>query len=369
MPAAVSGAGGHEATFRAALAVTRGFGLSGADARRVMDEYNARCQPPWKPHELEHKLASAARSGAVEMGYLLKGKGGPSEPVGGAVRAARVERPAYDEAELDRFYDPKIDELYFADRSAVDPATIGPRGFLELLYRKDREKIVCFTNSKSQGEAVWPDERPPFSGPDGVWFLTAPVDGEFRPNRRAERGRDGKVKMSRRIAECALRFPYMVVESDDAPPEKWLSLLAALPAPIDAVYTSGGRSVHALVRIGARTPAEFNQIKERMRPGLGFLAKCGLDWRCITPMRLSRLPGCRRGGKFQKLLYINPGADARPIREMPPLRDAVADWLAAARCGISDADAGRGLLYPLRHYAPHSPQISEVLQKLESEKI
>ena len=364
MPAAVSGSGGHDATFRAALVITRGFCLTGDDARRVMEEYNARCNPPWKPRDLEHKLTTAARSGAVEMGYLLKDK--PQYEVAHTPAVApRPARPEFDAAELERF-NLQVDVFHFANRSAVDPATIGPRGFLELLYKKDAEKIIVFINTKSQGEAVWPLEKLPTRSADGVWFLCAPVDGKYRPNERAERDNKGRVRMSRRISECALRFPYMVFESDCVDAAKWLGLLAQLPLPIEAIYTSGGRSIHALIRVDARTTDEFNQIKNRMAPGLGYLVKCGLDWRAVTAMRLTRLPNCRRGSELQRLLFVRPNADCTPIKDLPPMRNAEVDWLASAACGISDADGGKELFWGLKFYTPFSEKISTTLKNLES---
>lgn len=60
LPVAVSGAGGHNATLRAACECFR-FGLSDSEAAAAMEWYNAnRCQPKWSTHELKHKIASAA---------------------------------------------------------------------------------------------------------------------------------------------------------------------------------------------------------------------------------------------------------------------------------------------------------------------
>ena len=60
LPSAVSGEHGHDAAFRVAAVLVHGFALSEADAFPVMEEYNARCVPPWSQKELEHKLRSAA---------------------------------------------------------------------------------------------------------------------------------------------------------------------------------------------------------------------------------------------------------------------------------------------------------------------
>ena len=60
LPAAVSGAGGHRATFAAACWCVR-LGLDDSDAMALLREFNQRCQPPWKEAELAHKLRDARR--------------------------------------------------------------------------------------------------------------------------------------------------------------------------------------------------------------------------------------------------------------------------------------------------------------------
>jgi hypothetical protein len=61
IPGAVAGSGGHDATFAVAKVLVHDFGLAENDAMSLMEDYNLRCQPPWSPAELRHKLASAAR--------------------------------------------------------------------------------------------------------------------------------------------------------------------------------------------------------------------------------------------------------------------------------------------------------------------
>lgn len=59
MPAAISGSGGHAATFAVARRLLADFELDEADAWDLLFEYNTRCQPPWSERELRHKLESA----------------------------------------------------------------------------------------------------------------------------------------------------------------------------------------------------------------------------------------------------------------------------------------------------------------------
>lgn len=73
IPAAVSGAGGHNQTFSAAVALVHGFGLTESDAWPILQRYNSRCTPPWSEAELRHKLTSATQltHHSRERGYLL----------------------------------------------------------------------------------------------------------------------------------------------------------------------------------------------------------------------------------------------------------------------------------------------------------
>jgi len=72
LPPAVSGAGGHPATFRAACECVR-FGLSDGDALVLLREWNGtHCQPPWTEKELAHKLADAHRAAGGQLRAVLQ---------------------------------------------------------------------------------------------------------------------------------------------------------------------------------------------------------------------------------------------------------------------------------------------------------
>jgi len=58
MPPGISGQDGHGCTFRAAVVLKHGFNLSDSDAWSLLQDFNSRCQPPWKDYELRHKLKS-----------------------------------------------------------------------------------------------------------------------------------------------------------------------------------------------------------------------------------------------------------------------------------------------------------------------
>jgi hypothetical protein len=72
IPPGIAGQGGSKPCYRAACALVLGFDLSVAEALPLLQEYSARCLPPWSDKELLHKLESASKASG-ERGYLLIG--------------------------------------------------------------------------------------------------------------------------------------------------------------------------------------------------------------------------------------------------------------------------------------------------------
>ena len=79
-----------------------------------------------------------------------------------------------------------------------------------------------------------------------------------------------------------------------------MPLLAKLPLPIAAILGSGGRSLHAWVRIDAANADEFRGDVSRM---LALLAKFGVDAKNKNPSRMSRLPGVVCGNGHEPGIY------------------------------------------------------------------
>ena len=71
MPPAISGAGGHVATFGAACALVRGFRLSVDAAWPILLDYNRRCSPPWSESDLRRKLVEARDRSIRAWGYII----------------------------------------------------------------------------------------------------------------------------------------------------------------------------------------------------------------------------------------------------------------------------------------------------------
>jgi len=73
LPSAISGQGGHSATYTAATVLVHGFEIDPEQALGILlEQYNSRCDPPWSEKELRHKVEDAARKPHNQpRGWLL----------------------------------------------------------------------------------------------------------------------------------------------------------------------------------------------------------------------------------------------------------------------------------------------------------
>ena len=123
----------------------------------------------------------------------------------------------------------------------------------------------------------------------GAWIRMNPVDGKGIRN------------------ENVTAFRHALVESDDMPVEDQYRLLHELHLPISALVHSGGKSLHAIVRIDAPDETEY-------RKRVAFLYKVceehglHIDKQNKNPSRMSRLPGVIRGDAKQSLIETGTGA-------------------------------------------------------------
>jgi hypothetical protein len=217
--------------------------------------------------------------------------------------------------------------------------------FLKMMFREG-ERVIIFTNDQSQGQAVWPLEPVPRAGERGMWYLIQPVDGAYHNNPRTG-------KPSRRSEESVTDWRYMLLESDDAAAGDWLAALARLPGELAAIYSSGGRSVHALVKVDCGSKSEWDARRAALlRTRLGEL---GMDEKAVTAVRLSRLPGQPRPEKKgqQKLLYARSFPTRERLIDLPVRRDVEGEGLARAEGAFRsrDVEGMRAALVGLEFYA------------------
>jgi hypothetical protein len=219
---------------------------------------------------------------------------------------------------------PGVDETYLLARSPIDPRTVSADGFLHAVFRPT-EKVLIFSDELSQGQLLWDPQDPGAarklaqfaSGePYGVWYLTAPVDGSYHFNPR-------QGFMSRRSLESVTSWRHLVLESDVAPRDQWLSYLCQIKARILAIYTSGQSSIHALLLADEQIASKEQWDAKVRESGLiQTLCRYGACRGSLTAVRLSRLPGCRREetGVTQQLLYLNSKPEQAPISNLPVVR-------------------------------------------------
>jgi hypothetical protein len=156
---------------------------------------------------------------------------------------------------------------------------------------------------------------------------------------------------------------------------------------IAAIYTSGGNSIHALVRVDAKSKVDWDAKAARLKPVMTVL---GADPKNITAVRLTRLPFCHRGqqgpvapakpfvyprwvdeplqfdsagdpiwipsprppvepgaqlwsgGTYQELLYLNPTPDTTPIQARPTREQVHQEWLKQFEGGNNANDDHAG---------------------------
>lgn len=235
----------------------------------------------------------------------------------GGYHLPKVERPNFLSDYARRFAErvpAEVNAAWLRWQSPVKvPRLLTPAEFLFAIYEMG-DQVLVFSDYRSQGQELWQkfsfhllnrDELASFvrGHDDGIWFLANPVDGKEHFNERQER-------MSRRSEESIRSFRFAVLESDCQSPEQWLRILVQLPLPIVSITSSGGKSLHALVRVAANSKSNWDETIRAIKPKLVYL---GTDANALTAVRLTRLPNCCRGGRLQELLYLNPNPSREPI--------------------------------------------------------
>ena len=122
----------------------------------------------------------------------------------------------------------------------------------------------------------------------GAWIRFNPLDGKGVKN------------------ENVTEYRYCLVESDVGSIEQQNAIVRKLELPIAALVYSGGKSIHAIVKIDA---ANYDEYRLRVEYLYNVLSKNGLevDRQNKNPSRLSRMPGVVRGDKKQFIIDTNIG--------------------------------------------------------------
>lgn len=225
-----------------------------------------------------------------------------------------VSKPSFSPADLVTFAaaGPELSWEDIAARSPVDPAAVSSSDFLESVFRPG-EFVAIASRLTDPGRPYRVGSRAEWvngmKSEEGIFYLSNPVDGQVRKN--------GDGKWSLRSETNLTDFRHMVLESDKADALLWIRAMAQVPLPIVSIVSSGGKSIHVLVRWGSASKAAFLADLDKIKPGL---VRYGADPQALTAVRLTRLPGGMRGDRQQKLLFLDPEAKADPV-VMKPIRN------------------------------------------------
>lgn len=124
----------------------------------------------------------------------------------------------------------------------------------------------------------------------GVWIRPNPLNGTGYGNKDVT------------------AFRYALIESDKMDISQQIAIIRELQIPVKMLVYSGGKSVHAIVKINAANEKEYRQRVDRL------YAECKrnqfiVDEQNKNASRLSRLPGVWRNGKKQYIIDEDIGKD------------------------------------------------------------
>jgi len=175
-----------------------------------------------------------------------------------------------------------------------------------------QDEIICITNEAGQDEdgrwfpaskgtfqtvRWWLDKFLGKNAQDKEMFRGKPQGAYIRINPiKADdiSGRDDSVSV----------FRHLLVEFDTRPKEEQFAIFKQSNLPITALIDSGGKSIHAWVRVDAK---DFEEWKARRQQVFDYLSDYEPDEMTKNPSRWSRLGGVFRGEKEQKVIALNVG--------------------------------------------------------------
>ena len=125
----------------------------------------------------------------------------------------------------------------------------------------------------------------------GAWIRFNPLDGKGVKN------------------ENVTDYRYALVESDSMPIEQQNAVIRELELPVAVLVYSGGKSIHAIVKIEAQN---YDEYRKRVDYLYKVCKENGLDIdkQNRNPSRLSRMPGVVRNGRKQFIIDKNIGKES-----------------------------------------------------------
>ena len=273
-------------------------------------EFNVKkCFPPFSEDEVKHKIEDALKQTGnyhVEKHKEVK----LNEKLIGFVLKRAKERMGKE-----------APEDFLSKRSPVNVSKVDSLTFLRSIFREGEHVFITDVMKRVDPYMLLRMEKNMEHCPEldqisrnnneGVWYVSNPVAG-------IGMSKNGWVTYR---SECNITdYRYCVVESDTVAQDEWISILVTLCLPFAAIYSSGGKSIHSLIYIGADTPEKW---KAEVKIIKNCLVELGADPQTYNLSRLTRLPQCLRGntGEMQKLLYLNPAPEPLKIMEQPERKE------------------------------------------------
>ena len=305
-PPAISGQAGHTTAFSVICAVVHGFALGESEAFQVLSGWNQSCSPPWSEMDLRHKInqvSSSRYASSNPRGFKLNANGSRSNshapmtmnPRNVTLTKAKAKVPAIK-------YDVREEDL----PEAIEDGT---RTMIRMLFSEGEGIRIA--------KGVLNEEKKEVPEDGGVCLSRE----EWLRRLDAKEGNINKIFAS--SDKCGIFVainPYKIGCTRDADVTAFrhalfefdeglscgeqLNLYRQMKLPAAALIYSGGKSVHAWVKIDAQNRQEYD---ERVALLFEHFESAGFhpDPKNKNPGRLSRLPGCIRFKNRQELLAVN----------------------------------------------------------------
>lgn len=313
-PPAVSGQKGHDTTISVAgqlARIAREEGVTFGDFERVFRPYATQCQPPWSETEIQHKLADAwkAAEGTPFRGEARHNSGRGSANGYSAnghhnLAASNGSQPH-----------PVAPPLEIPDTLEMPVPLADPTRVLLKTCFEEGEQIRIVPALFGEDGKEHPDGKGPVLERKEWLRKLDEADGD--PNKLWSQSMGAGIYMAVNPLDGVdvkdpnvTAFRHTLIEFDDLGIEEQWCVYRQTNLPCSAIIYSGGRSLHAWVKVDARDRKEYD---ERVRFLHEYFKSHDIDTANKNPSRLSRLPGCHRRlpkqpERKQELWAINAGA-------------------------------------------------------------
>jgi RecA-family ATPase len=305
-PPAVEHNAGHNHTYYVANVLVHGWGLGANEALGLMRDWNLRCDPVWRPKELSRKVEEAVKNAdkyQKPKGHMIEGRDSISfvSPISNVV--------------LQRMPTTKPEEGSESSRAETLPPALedGCRKLLRAAFLEGEGIAIS--------EAVFTDDKEPRAIPAGQGLVLSREEWlskldarEGDPNRiwtcDGNPGayiRINPMKVGGATDNDVTAYRHALLEFDGISLEEQWKVISHSQIPATAVVYSGGKSLHAWVRVDAKDRVEYStRVTELLKSLEGY----GPDPKNKNPSRFARLAGMKRGEGHQSLLALHVGAES-----------------------------------------------------------